>query len=305
MILRPLFGCLLLATISAWAQTPDTAPTTPITKGQSIFPCHHSLFNGIQGNLAEVAKAGGYPDQVFVGESAIGGSKAIQHWNVPDATNQAKAALIGGKLDVMILTVLYLPDDGVENFAKLGFEHNPNVRILVMEPWLPWDVYNPNTYVADYKPIPGEPPFMPKPAKVDHNAATAAGLWKMHAYFFQAWNDKIEAINKELGRQVVFAEPVGHAEIALREKIIEGQAPGIKTQEELFADELGHPQAPLLALETYVHYAVIYRKSPIGLPIPSALSGIPMDQRGPLNLLLQQLAWDAVIHHPLSGVRVP
>jgi hypothetical protein len=30
-----------------------------------------------------------------------------------------------------------------------------------------------------------------------------------------------------------------------------------------------------------------------------------MDQRGPLNLLLQQLAWDAVIHHPLSGVRVP
>ena len=42
----------------------------------------------------------------------------------------------------------------------------------------------------------------------------------------------------------------------------------------------------------------------VGLPLPEALpkSGIPADQIEPLNKLLQELAWDAVIHHPLSGV---
>ena len=50
----------------------------------------------------------------------------------------------------------------------------------------------------------------------------------------------------------------------------------------------------------YCHYAVIYRKSPVGLPAPRQLAMGP--QAEGLNRLLQELAWDAVIHHPLSGV---
>jgi hypothetical protein len=298
-----LFGLFASTALSASGQT----ATQPITKGQTIFASHHSLYSAIPPILTEVAKAGGYPDQVTVGDDMIGGSKAIQHWDIPDATNQAKIALIGGKLDVLLLTPLYLPDDGVEKFAQLGFQHNPNVRILVMEPWLPWDVYNATTYVGDQKPLPGEPPYMPKPAQVDHNAATAEGLRKMHEYFFHEWNEKIASINTELGKQVVFVVPAGQAVITFREKVIEGHAPGITTQESLFADELGHPKAVLQVLETYCWYAVIYRKSPVGLPVPSVLAGagLPADQVGPLNTLLQQIAWDAVIHHPLSGVTAP
>jgi hypothetical protein len=98
--------------------------------------------------------------------------------------------------------------------------------------------------------------------------------------------------------------PMGQAVLALREKILAGQAPGLTSQAELFVDDLGHPGPAMQVLEAYCHYAVIYRKSPVGLPIPSALkeSAIPPGQIGALNLLLQQLAWDAVIHHPLSGV---
>jgi hypothetical protein len=51
----------------------------------------------------------------------------------------------------------------------------------------------------------------------------------------------------------------------------------------------------------YCHYAVIYRKSPVGLPVPKALK-VPGDADA-LNRLLQELAWDAVTHHPLSGVK--
>jgi hypothetical protein len=255
-----------------------------------------------------MAKAGGYPDQQIVGTHYIGGSKSIQHWNIPDAANQAKAALIAGSVDVLILTPVYLPDDGIEKFAQLGFEHNPNIRVTVMEFWIPFDAYNPTIYDRNYKPVPGEPPLTPKPAKVDHNAATIEGLRQMHEYYFRTMDEQIQKINKELGKQVVFVVPMGQAVLALREKVIAGQAPGIKAQEDLFADQLGHPRAPMAVLEAYCHYAVIYRKSPVGLPVPSALARdrqIPAEDQAPLNQLLQQLAWDAVIHHPLSGVRGP
>jgi hypothetical protein len=110
----------------------------------------------------------------------------------------------------------------------------------------------------------------------------------------------VAAVNKKLGGPVVLVVPVGQAVLALREKIIAGQAPGLKRQWDIFADELGHPKPPLSIMMGYCHYAVIYRKSPIGLPVPKE-SGTGKDAPA-LNRLLQELAWDAVIHHPLSGV---
>ena len=294
--------------ISDATSSASTTSSQPITKGQRIFASHHSYFLPVPPILTEIANAGGFPDQKIVGTHYIGGSKSIQHWNIPDATNQSKAALIAGSVDVLILTPVYLPDDGIEKFAELGLAHNPDIRVTVMEFWIPFDVYNPTIYDHNYKPIPGEPPLTPKPAKVDHNAATVEYLRQIHEYYFRTMDEKIEAINKKLGKQVVFVVPMGQAVLALREKVIAGQAPGLKVQEDLFADQLGHPKPPMQVLEAYCHYAVIYRKSPVGLPVPSALARdtkIAAEDQGPLNLLLQQLAWDAVIHHPLSGVQAP
>jgi len=66
-----------------------------------------------------------------------------------------------------------------------------------------------------------------------------------------------------------------------------------------------NPKAPLTIMMGYCHYAVIYRKSPLGLPVPRALK-IPGDAKDleALSRLLQTLAWDAVVHHPLSGLKV-
>ena len=299
------FFVLILSALCAWGQI-TKAPSAPVTKGVAIFACHHSYFAPIPSILTELARAGGYPDQRIIGDSYIGGSKSIQHWNIPDAANKAKAALIGAKVDVLILTPVYLPDDGIEKFAQLGFEHNPGIRVIVMQAWAPFDVYNPLLYDPKYKPQPGEPPLMPKPAKVDHNAATGESLRKLHEYYFRTMDDHISAINKQLGKQVLFIVPMGQAAIALREKIIAGQAPGLKVQEDIFADQLGHPKPPLAALEAYCHYAVIYRKSPVGLPVPAVLAKANFSPEvvWPLNLLLQQVAWDAVVHRPLSGVRL-
>jgi hypothetical protein len=116
-------------------------------------------------------------------------------------------------------------------------------------------------------------------------------------------DDHIRALNKKFGKTVLFEVPAPQAVIALREKIIEGKAPGLKDQESLFTDALGHGTAPLKVLVAYCNFAVIYRRSPVGLPVPDALKQAKLGgDEEKLNRLLQELAWDAVTQHPLSGV---
>ncbi len=96
--------------------------------------------------------------------------------------------------------------------------------------------------------------------------------------------------------------------MTLREKIIKGEAPGLKTQAELFRDNWGHAQAPLQILSSYCHFAVIYRRSPAGLPVPNAfkaLKDMSDDDKAKLNKLLQEIAWNTVSHYPLAGVMKP
>ncbi len=77
----------------------------------------------------------------------------------------------------------------------------------------------------------------------------------------------------------------------------------MKTQEDLFTDPLGHGKPPLTLLVSYCNYAVIYRRSPVGLPVPNVLKQSKLgDDEEKLNKLLQELAWDAVVKHPLSGL---
>lgn len=290
------------APTTAPAASPTAATNAPVTTpapmGQRVFTAGHSFhFLGYQlpALLQEIARSAGISDHQIAGTSVIFGSKVIQHWDVKDPDNKTKEALKTGNVDVLTTTPIYLPDDGIEKFAKFGYEHNPNFRLTVQEFWIPFDIYNPHFY--------GEPPAVPQPASVDHNAATVEKLRTTHRKYFSDMDAKVTSINHKFSKQVVFVVPVGQAVIALREKIIAGQAPGIKKQEDLFGDSLGHPKPPLQALIAYCHYAVIYRQSPVGLPVPSVLkNAIPAEDVEAYNHLIQQLAWDAVIHHPLSGV---
>ena len=226
-----------------------------------------------------------------VGLSAIGGSRVIQHWNVPDDKNQAKKALREGKVDVLTLSPMHQPDDGIEKFAELGLKGNPNIRVTIQEFWIPYD-----SMQWPYKGDKGA-----KPSMTHFDAATGETLRKLHEPYFKTFDDYVIALNAKLGKQVVFVVPVGQAVIALREKIIAGGAPGIEKQSDLFSDPLGHPKAAVQALAGYCEFAVIYRRNPVGMPMPRVLAAAKGSED--LNRLLQALAWDAVSHHPLSGVR--
>jgi hypothetical protein len=278
----------------ATATPPPNSASGPITRGQRIFSTGHSFHAGFPPILTAITRSAGFEDSSIVGTSSIGGSRVIQHWG----GKTVQAALTVGAVDVLTTTPIYLPDPGVEQFAQLGFEHNPNFRLTLMEFWLPFDQYEPRNYVAG-------PDHLAPPAKVDHNAATVAGLRQIHERYFREMDDLAAGINQKLGKPVVCVVPVGQAVIALRAKIIAGQAPGLTAQWDLFKDNLGHPKPALQVMMAYCHYAVIYRKSPVGLPVPQALAvpGADHATLDALNRLLQELAWDAVTRCPLSGVQ--
>lgn len=269
----------------------STPPPPPLTQGQRVFTCAHSFHVFVYRLVDEMAKAAGFSDHQSVGTSRIGGSRVIQHWDVAEGQNEAKAALRTGKVDVLTISPIWLPDEGIEQFAKLGLEHNPNIRITVQEFWLPNDEYVPVYPLQTRK-------------QVDHNATDLAKLRKEQARYDRDIGVYCQAINNRLGKNVLLVVPVGEANIALRKKILAGQAPCLQTQAELFRDNWGHPQVPLQVLDGYCHFAVIYRRSPVGLPVPgdfARLHGTP-EEKEKLNRLLQELAWETVRHHPLTGL---
>jgi hypothetical protein len=281
-------GWLLISTLLLGIRRLQAADEVkPIDHGLRVFSAGHSFHTFMPKMLAELAKSAGISDHKLVGISGIGASYVYQHWNVEDAKNTVKAALRSGQVDVLTLSPIYLPDDGIENFARLGLEHNPDIRVTIQEFWLPYDVLDEN-----YKKV--------RPQPVDRNARTVEQLRTINAPYFKSMDDHAKALNEKLGKKVIFVVPVGQASLALRAKIIAGEAPGLKQQNDLFKDAIGHATPPLQWLTVYCHFAVLYRRSPVGLPCPPDLASAPDGEA--LNRLLQQLAWDAVKAHPLSGL---
>lgn len=213
-------------------------PTGLVAQGQHVFSAGHSFHMFMPKMLAELAASAGIKDHKQAGVSSIGGSYVFQHWNVADDKNTLKKALRGGQVDVLTLSPIYLPDDGIENFAKLGLEHRKDIRVTIQEFWLPFDVFDVN-----YK--------KKKPEPVDRNARTVAELRSINEPYYKSMDDHVRALNKQLGKDVVFVVPVGQASLALRAKIIAGEAPGLKQQNDLFTDAIGHATAPLQWLTAY------------------------------------------------------
>lgn len=264
-------------------------PAQSIGQGQRVFTCGHSFHFWVADLLNETANLAGISGHQTVGTSSIGASMALKHWDVPEEQNQAKRALRAGGVDVLTLSCMSGPDDGIRKFAELATECNPNIRITVQELWLPEDRF------------PFDAASRVRKSVDEFNGSTIADLKKPHEAYFKAMEDYVNALNAALGRQVVFIVPDAQATLALRMMIIAGTAPGLSKQSDLFTDAWGHPSPPLRALSCYCHFSVIYRRSPVGFPVLSILADNP-HWGAPLSHALQELAWDAVIRHPLSGL---
>jgi hypothetical protein len=279
---RPLLFLLVLAA-SGPLRAQTEAPAS-----QRVFVCAHSFMIFTANLLPPMAQAAGIP-YASAGHQMLGGSRVVQHWNLPDERNRAKAALRTGNVDILTVSPhILLPDPGIDDFTKLGLAANPKMRVLVQASWPARDG------VLDQ-------PFRNE----ERNASTVESLALMRTGHRVRWLDALEtqvrALNRTIGHEAVFIVPVSEAVFALRERIAEGTAPGLALQTDLFSDALGHPRPVLAELVTYCHFVAIYGRSPEGLPVPAALRRLP--QADEMNRLLQQLAWQAVSSYPLSGVK--
>jgi hypothetical protein len=279
-------ACALVTTVALHAAENASAPP----HGVRVFYASHSLMWYVPEPLGALATAGGIKDHKLAGLQKIGASRTLQHWNLPDAQNEAKKALKTGEVDVLVMSPIQFPDEGIENFVKLGLQHNPNMRFVVQLSWGGGDTDN-----QDY----------PKGAwsNVDRNK-NPEQLKKLYERNIHAGEAQADAINQKYGqgKRILFLVPSAQALVALRTRIFNKQIPGLNTQGELFVDA-AHPSAPLEAFNTYLHYAVLYGQTPVGLPMPGMLKNAKREEWDEkFNRSLQELAWETVTNYPYSGV---
>src|SRR5207248_6305443 len=98
------------------------------------------------------------------------------------------------------------------------------------------------------------------------DSADPEALRKAAAPWATKIRDQAKAINDRHKKTVVLIVPAGDAVIRLRERVSKGEAPGFAKQSELFTDELGHTKPVVAWLNGYCHFAVIYGRSPVGIP---------------------------------------
>lgn len=257
----------------------------PMANGQRVMVAGHSFHVPMATILTEIAHKAGFAEHQLLGKQFIGGSTVTQHWELPIEKNIAKREIATGMVDVLTLSPhIKLPDNAIDSFTELLLQKNSKARVLVQESWMPYD---------------GQQATQDR-AALNRNARTTEELQRIQANWDALCEKQINDINKRFDHQVVFFVPVAQAIFALRGKILAGDVPTIANQDSVFTDAMGHPGPYLTLLSAYCHYAVIYRKSPVGIDFSKIGSKTITDAE---NRLLQQLAWEAVIKHPLSGVK--
>ncbi len=297
LVLAPLFAaCLALASVSFAAEPPATQPakSDQAPAGQRMFYASHSLMWDDPAPFGEFAEAYGIKDQK-IEIQRMGFSRTQQFWDQPEAQSQAKQALKTGNVDVFVMSPMDMPDDGVEGFVKLGLLNNPHMRFFIQNNWAG---FNQDGQKARQSLMSGN--------RVNWDATTEEQLKTLNTECEKAFEAQVNKINELVGHPVLFIIPTSQANSAIRARIIRNEFPGLDKQSQLFVDFIGHPTAPLITLNTYLHFATIYGKSPVGLPMPAVLkkaNNPKWDDN--FNKALQELAWKTVTTYPLSGVKAP
>lgn len=317
-------GAMLAVSACATSGGPGASARAPITDGQKIVMATHSFNVFISSDpfaprqargaprdpnapppiplLTRLTNERGITGQEFLAVQMIGGSTPMQHWkqgNGDDAKNIAKVALNKGGVDVFTMSPnAVMPEEGIDNFGDLVIRTNPNARILVQNSWSAYDGKGSTPSVGGT----GGGSF--KNAERDDVTLQTVQTWisnqKTPGGYLDRLRAQLDGINKRAGKQMAYLVPSADAVYHLREAVIQGRVPGVTKQSELHADPIGHATPPTRNLVAYVWFAAMYRQSPVGL---TALVDAKDPTSAPRERILQQIAWNAVVSEPMSGVK--
>jgi hypothetical protein len=287
----------------AGATVPVSAPATPAANAEAAVPAgrrlvyaSHSLMWDIPKILDEEVKAYGIKNHALVGLQSNGFSNTTAMWN--GGAQQSRKWLETGEVDDLVNSPMEMPDAGVDKYVELCLSKNPKMRIFLQNNWAG---FNMDGNLAGK--------LMGRGAK-QWDQSTEADLQTLNTTCEKAFEDQVKKINEKykadekVGREVIFIIPTSQANTELRTLIIQKKFPGLDKQSDLFQDQIGHPKPPLWTLNSYMHFACIYGKSPVGLPMPAVLKNAKNPKFDEdFNKRLQELAWKTVTSYPLSGVK--
>jgi len=293
-----ILGTFIAVLLSTSLSGSDAVPPKPeVPAGERLFYASHSLMWEVPDPLAEMVKAYGMKDHT-ASVQRMGFSRTQQFWDQPEAQSQAKQALKTGAIDAFVMSPMDMPDKGVEEFVKLGLQDNPKMRFFVQNNWAGFNNDGQKARESMQLMMSG------KLKKWDET--TVEDLKTLNTECEEAFEAQVKEINERVGRTAVFIIPTSQANSELRARIIRKEFPGLDRQSQLFTDQIGHPAVPQVVLNAYLHFATIYGRSPVGLPMPSLLekaNNPKWDES--FNKALQQLAWKTVVNYPPSGVKSP
>jgi hypothetical protein len=282
-------ACLALASLGSAADTKtDEAPA-----GFRMFYATHSLMWDTPAPFSELATGAGMKNHK-IDMQRMGFSRTQQFWDQAEAQSAAKKALKEGNVDVFVMSPMDMPDKGVEGFVTLGIQNNPHMKFYVQNNWAG---FNQDGQRARQSMMSGAHPW---------DGTTEEQLKTLNTVCETAFETQVKEINEKVGHPVLFIIPTSQVNSNLRAMIIRKEFPVLEKQSQLFLDNIGHPTPVLVTLNAYTHYATIYGRSPVGLPMPATLkraNNPKFDEA--FNKALQELAWKVVINYPLSGVKAP
>jgi hypothetical protein len=108
----------------------------------------------------------------------------------------------------------------------------------------------------------------------------------------------------------VYILPTHAAMTEAAKRFIRGELPGVEglykviggKQPSIWVDKIGHISPGFERLEGYVFYATLYGKSPELISTPIKFKDDPSFPSAALDKIFREIAWKAVVEHPLSGV---
>ncbi len=108
----------------------------------------------------------------------------------------------------------------------------------------------------------------------------------------------------------VYILPTHAAMTEAAKRVLRGELPGVEglykiiggKERSIWADKIGHLSPGFDRLEGYVFYATLYGKSPELISDPIKFNTNPSFLSPELDKIFREIAWKAVVEHPLSGV---
>jgi hypothetical protein len=288
---------LLIGARASHTAAPPPQPLNPPTAPLRVYHLGHSLVGrDMPAMLAQLAGAGhGH-------ESQLGWGAALRdHWdkgraingfdteNAHDRFRPAKEALQSGDYDAVVLTEMVELRDAIRYFdsprylarwAALAHKARPDTRVYLYETWHKLD--DPDGWLT----------------RLD---ADLADLWE---------GKLLLPAMAETGAQI-HVIPAGQVMAAFVRRVdAAGGIGGITTREDLFARDADGGTDPIhlndagAYLVALTHFAVLYHRSPVGLPYQlRRADGNPADAVSPeAAQVMQETVWAVVTAYPRTGV---